>query len=342
MKIFQIVTLSELGGAQSVVVNLSNALSKEHEVIVIAGEGDGKMFDMLNPEITHFKINYLRKKISFINDICTIYFFFLLYKEYKPDIIHLHSSKAGILGRLVFPKKKTIYTVHGFDSIRLAYRKYLFIEKILQNNCRVIAAVSRYDVNNLKAEHINNNIKCVYNGYKQVSDKKIVFSVPQKYKKKILCIARISKPKRFETFLEIAKVLSEYAFIWIGNQEAVKNTPENVFCLGNIPNAGIYNQFTDLFILPSNYEGLPIVIIEAMSYGKPVVASDVGGISEIVVNDDNGYTVKNKTVFFVEKIKYILENENIYRKFSEGSLRRYNEMLTLEKMVQGYMEIYLS
>ncbi|MDR3321877.1 MAG: glycosyltransferase, partial [Synergistaceae bacterium] len=44
------------------------------------------------------------------------------YRKYKPDIIHLHSSKAGILGRIVFPKNKIIYTVHGFDSIRLAYR----------------------------------------------------------------------------------------------------------------------------------------------------------------------------------------------------------------------------
>ena len=62
MKIFQIVTLSELGGTQSVVINLSNALSLEHEVIVIAGEGDGKLFKMLDTGIKHLKINSLTKK----------------------------------------------------------------------------------------------------------------------------------------------------------------------------------------------------------------------------------------------------------------------------------------
>jgi glycosyltransferase involved in cell wall biosynthesis len=164
MKIFQIVTLSELGGAQSVVVKLSNALSKEHEVIVIAGEGDGKMFQLLNPNIRYIKLNSLKRKISPVNEIRTIYSFNQLYQKYKPDIIHLHSSKAGILGRLVFPKNKVIYTVHGFDSIRLEYRQYLPVERFLQNRCKAIVAVSHYDENNLRSEHINHNVKCVYNG----------------------------------------------------------------------------------------------------------------------------------------------------------------------------------
>ncbi|MDR2410987.1 MAG: glycosyltransferase [Bacteroidales bacterium] len=164
MKIFQIVTLSELGGAQSVVVNLSNALSKEHEVIVIAGEGDGKMFQMLNSGIKYFKLNSLKRKISPVNEIRTICSFYQLYLKYKPDIIHLHSSKAGILGRLVFPKNKVIYTVHGFDSIRLIYKKYLPIERFLQNRCKAIVAVSKYDEKNLKTEHINHNVRCIYNG----------------------------------------------------------------------------------------------------------------------------------------------------------------------------------
>ncbi len=186
MKIFQIVTLSELGGAQSVVVNLSNALSNVHEVIVIAGEGDGKMFDMLNSRVKYIKNNYLKKNISIINDICVLFSFLKLYNKYKPDIIHLHSSKAGILGRLIFPKKKTVYTVHGFDSIRLAYRKYLPIEKLLQNKCKAIVAVSRYDENNLKAEHITNNVKCVYNGCKKVSDTIEPIYIPQKFIKKVI------------------------------------------------------------------------------------------------------------------------------------------------------------
>jgi glycosyltransferase involved in cell wall biosynthesis len=160
------------------------------------------------------------------------------------------------------------------------------------------------------------------------------------YSKKILCIARISKQKRFDLFLDIAKLLPEYAFIWIGNQHKVKKMNPNVFCLGNIPCAGNYCTNADLFILPSNYEGLPITIIEALKAGKPVVASDVGGISEIVVNGENGFTVANEAQAFAEKIQYILENENVYKQFCEKSLEIYNEKLTVEKMVQGYLKIY--
>jgi glycosyltransferase involved in cell wall biosynthesis len=178
--------------------------------------------------------------------------------------------------------------------------------------------------------------------YNESLNKKIELTIPQKFIKKILCVARISKQKRFETFLEIANLLPDYAFIWIGNQETVTDTPENVFCLGNVPNARLYNQCVDLFILPTNYEGLPIVILEAMSFGKPVVASDVGGISEIVINDENGYVVENTAEAFVKKIKYILENEDIYRIFSENALCRFKKNLTVEKMVNGYMEIYQS
>ncbi|GHT87066.1 hypothetical protein FACS1894137_13610 [Spirochaetia bacterium] len=178
--------------------------------------------------------------------------------------------------------------------------------------------------------------------YNQISDKAEGLFIPQKYRKKVLCIARISKPKRFDIFIEVALILTEYAFIWIGNKDTVQNNQENIFCLGNIPNAGKYNQFADLFMLPSNYEGLPIVILEAMSFGKPIVASNVGGISEIVINDENGYTVENTAIAFAEKIKYILENEDIYTKFSENSLKRFNKDLTVEKMLQGYLEIYQS
>ena len=336
----QIITLSELGGAQSVVINLSNALSENNEVIVVAGEGDGKLWQLLDKRIKQIKVKSLKRAFLPLHDFFTLFAFIKLYIHHKPDIIQLHSSKAGLLGRLVFPKKKTIYTVHGFDSIRVAYRKYLFLEKLLKNRCNKIVAVSKYDEQNLIAEGINKQVCCVYNGIYKSKENNINLDIPPKYTKKVLCIARLSKPKRFDVFLKTALLLPEYAFIWIGNQEIVENLPENIFCLGNLPNAGAFNQQADLFILPSNYEGLPIVIIEAMSFGKPIVASNVGGIAEIVINNENGYTVENNPVIFAEKIKYILENSVIYTQFSENSQRKFHKHLTVEKMLNEYMHIY--
>ena len=342
MRILQIITRSDLGGAQSVVVNLANSLSADNEVIVAAGDGDGKMWQLLVPIVKKEYIPSLQRELSLVKEIQTIRVLMKLYQKYQPDIIHLHSSKVGILGRLAFPKSKIVYTVHGFDSIRIAYRKFLPLEKMLQRNCNTIVGVSEYDRINLLDEGITNNVETVYNGIERPSRlQENPFEKLHIFRKKILCVARLSPQKNVDIFLEIASMLPEYAFVWIGNQyEFCEPYSENVFFMGSLPNAGAYNEYADLFILPSNYEGLPMTIIEAMAFGKPVVASNVGGINEIVVDGENGYTVENKAGAFVEKISYILEQEEVYDKFSKAALERFWQDLTVEKMVDGYLKIY--
>lgn len=341
MRVLQVITMCELGGAQTVVANIANAICGNHNVVVASGEGDGKMWHMLDERVQRVHCKHLKRNISFFNELLTMYDFWKLYRKYKPDVIHLHSSKAGILGRLVFPSKKIIYTVHGFDTIRLANRRFLSLEKMMQRCCRSIVAVSEYDKHNLLAENINNNVSTVYNGTSLPAvSRDISFGIPSKYKKTVLCIARVSYPKNSDLFIDVAKLLPQYAFVWIGNKEPMYDTPENVFFLGNISNAAMYCSLADIFMLPSEYEGLPIVIIEAMSFGKPVVASNVGGISELVHNDVNGYTLKNDAAVFAEKIDYILENPQVYDKMSQSSKELYNEHFTVDKMVDGYMEKY--
>lgn len=342
MIILQIITRSDLGGAQSVVLNLANTLSVAHDVVVAVGDGDGKIWQMLSPNVKKEYIPSLQRELSPLKDFQTMKVFKALHKKYQPDIIHLHSSKVGILGRLAFPKNKIVYTVHGFDSIRIAYRKYLPLERILQKKCSSIIGVSEYDKRNLLSERITANVELVYNGIMApVKLKEDPFIHLNSFSKKILCIARLSPPKNIDVFLEIASMLPDYAFIWIGNQDEFSEYhPKNVFFMGSLSNAGAYNEYADLFILPSNYEGLPMTIIEAMAFGKPVVASKVGGISEIVVDDVNGFTVENSAEAFCEKICYILENKDVYARFSENALRNYQEKLTVDKMVDGYLRIY--
>lgn len=344
MKILQVITQSELGGAQTVVVQLSNELSKEHEVVLAAGQGDGKMWNMVCDQIIKEYCPHLQRSVSLKNDLLAAIELRRLYKKYKPDVIHLHSSKAGTLGRLVFPPRKTIYTVHGFDSVRLAFRKFLPIERCLQHFCKAVVGVSKYDEKNLLAEGIKNNVSTVYNGISvpncsQISD----IDVFNQDKKVVLAIARVFPPKKTDLFVDVARLLPQYNFVWIGNQREVTEfgeLPNNCYFLGNIPNAGAFCSKADLLMLPSNYEGLPMVILEAMSFGKPVVASDVGGISEIVINEVNGYTLANDAQLFAEKIQNIFEDSTLYFKFCQNSLDIFQKELTVEKMVQGYLDIY--
>ena len=341
MKILHIITKSELGGAQSVLTSIVNALCEEHEVTVIAGEGDGKMFNAIDDRVRKIYYPHLRRDISLYHDTKTLVAMWKFNRKLQPDIIHLHSSKAGLLGRLVFPRRKIVYTIHGFDSIRVAFRQFLPIERIMQRRCAAIVGVSQYDMNSLHSEGIFANTHLVYNGVDVPQQQpSATASFPTGYAKTVLCIARVAKPKRHDIFIECAKRLPQYAFVWIGNLDPVDNVPDNVFFLGNIPNAAAYCKQADLFVLPSNYEGLPIVILEAMCQGKAIVASKVGGISEMVIDNKNGFTVPNDSAIFAERIQYILGNDEVLQQFSDYSLQLYKNRFTNQKMVEGYLKIY--
>lgn len=341
MRILHVITRSDLGGAQTVVLTLANTMCTEHEVIV-AGGGNGSMWSLLDPRITQIHIPEIVREISPRKDIKAWFKLRKLYKQYQPDVIHLHSSKIGALGRLAFPKNRTVYSVHGFDSIRLAYRKFLLIEKLLKNRCKAIVLASDYDKRNMEAEGITKHLHIVYNGLKEPTiDPHLHLPQVTGYDKIVLCIARVSPQKRFASFVTIAQRLPQYAFVWIGaDADKHDETIPNLWILAGIPNADRYIQTADLFLLPSNYEGVPITIIDALSYGKPVISSDVGGISEIVHNNINGFTLPNDDDIFVEKISYILDNPEIATSFGEQSKQIYNQQLTIQAMVTGYTKIY--
>lgn len=346
MRIFQIVTVSEYGGAQSVVLNLSEALCQENEVFLLYG-GDGDAWKNLNSKIKKIKIDEHRKDLS-IKDLFLMLRLFYYRLKYNPDVIHLHSSKIGALGRLVFSKKKVVYTVHGFDSVRVAHRKFLFVEKLLKSRAAKIIGVSKYDVEGLKSEGITRNVELVYNGLRDSSqlnnlDPDLAITqklneIKQNYPKVIMCISRISKQKKFDLFLEIAKAMSHYAFVWIGNKQEMSNLPDNVYCLGETSLAQAYLKYANLFILPTNYEGLPVSILESLSYSVPVIASTVGGIPEIL-NGENGFCVSNDVESFVDKIEYSLSDDN-NKRMSVAARKSYEEKFTIDKMIAGYKTVF--
>lgn len=346
MRIFQVITVSEYGGAQTVVANLVKNLAPEHELFILYG-GNGEAWSKLEKNFTPLKLNDHRKEVS-LKDI-SLLFKLLYYRfKYNPDVIHLHSSKMGVLGRIAFSKKKVVYTVHGFDSIRTAFHKFLTIEKLLKNRAYRIIGVSKYDAVGMQEEGIYKNVEVIYNGapdhYAEQHERKDYITIEldeikQKYKKVIMCISRISKQKKFDLFLDIAKQMPQYAFVWIGNKETVPHLPDNVFCMGEVHSAFSYLSFADIFILPSNYEGLPMSILESLAFGIPVVASAVGGITEVLDNK-NGYAVNNDVPSFTEKIEAILTDENKQKAMSEYARQSYLANFTIGEMVDNYKSVF--
>ncbi len=165
----------------------------------------------------------------------------------------------GVLGRLVFPKKKIVYTVHGFDSVRKAFSRFLKIEKSLKNKAFCIVGVSQYDVNSLAEESITQNVVRVYNGISDAYKNQIELKnqiteslekIRRDYPKVVICISRISKQKKFDLFLDVARQLPQYAFVWIGNKQPIPDLPANAFCLARCTQLTIAcNMPTYLFYL---------------------------------------------------------------------------------------------
>lgn len=345
LKIFQIITVSEYGGAQSVVANIAQRLCEDHDIYIFYG-GNGEAWSHLDKRVNLISLGKARKQVSPKDLLWAIKL--LYYKmKYRPDIVHLHSSKMGALGRVLFNKFKVVYTVHGFDSIRKAFRKFLIIEKCLKNRASCIVGVSKYDVLCLNEEGIRNNTELVYNGI--IDHSKDSFSaskdilkqlenIKKEYPHIVMCISRISKQKKFDLFLDIARQKPKLAFVWIGNKEIIHDLPNNVYCMGESHSAHQFLKFADIFILPSNYEGLPISLLEALSYGVPVIASAVGGIPE-VLNGKNGYAVENKAEEFILRIDKILSAEN-YSELAQMARSSYLENFTIEKMINKYLSIF--
>lgn len=353
MKIFHVITLAAPGGAQSVVINLANkAVEDGHSVYVLAGE-KGEMWSILDSRVIQVKIASLQRAISTKKELDVLRQLRKYYKLYRPDVIQLNSSKIGVLGRIAFPKRKTIYTVHGFDSIRVAFRKFLPIEKALKNKCRFIASVSEYDTKNLKQEGIFENVVTIYNGIKDWPNSGLSFAVNNaaqnilnQLKQQdcfiVMSIARMASPKRFDLFCKVAQQFVEndkVKFIWIGNKEQPENLPENVLCLGELADAHQYLKYANLFTLLSNYEGLPMSIIEALAYNKPVIASNVGGISEIL-DGENGFALENNATIIMNKIEGFLTNRFDYSNFATNARQTFEKRFTVEKMYDGYLALY--
>lgn len=339
MKILSIVTRTDAGGAQRVAALLANELVKRgHDVTLVAGCGDGTIWKWLDKAVKRRVCPSLLRQISPYNDIKALFELKKIYRDIHPDVIHLHSSKVGILGRLAFPKSKTVFTVHGFDRVGLG-RKIL--ECFMQYRCSAVVGVCENDKKKLVSAGVKRNVSYVFNGIERPFDiLPEMWKLPEKYKKIILCVARLEPQKNHKLYFKIAELLKDYAFVWIGNTKSVKDNPENVFFLGTLPSASLYCQLCDIFCLPSNYEGLPMTIIEAMSYGKPIVSSDVGGVSEIVRQNVNGYTLDNDPNIFAEKIRYILENKEVYDSMCMNSKAIFENELTVDCMTDAYLKIY--
>ena len=277
------------------------------------------------------------------------------------DLIHAHGKGAGLIARLstIFLKRKIIYTFHGIHLkchnliSRIIYIVYEFIMGRLDSH-KVFVSKSEKDYAKFSKIYIGSNNSVISNGVeikeiknypiKREKNKNNIFS-----NLSIITVCRFVDQKNIKEFIQIAEKLKEYNFILIGNGPRwhdIKNyitckSLKNIYLMGTQKNVFTFLRKSDIYLSTSLYEGLPISIIEAMSIGLPIIASDVIGNCDAVIHGKSGYLYKLGEVdMAVNYLKKLLNSSELRMKLGKNSHNIQRTIFSLEKMINQYVDLY--
>lgn len=336
------------GGVFSFLSNLTNELDKE-EYIVIYGtnrENTPKNFkDLFNKNVKFIEWKTAQREMNPLQDIKALCELFTILKKIDNiDIIHLHSSKAGFLGRIVSfllgKSKKTIYTTHAISFLRLDVspkKRKIFIamEKFASFFGGKIIACSQSEKEAIEEQGIK-NVTFINNGIKPLQIKK---KINTSDRITIISVGRLSIQKNPKLFNDIALEFVDnpnIQFIWCGDGELKSElTSPNIKCTGWIERKKleIYLANADIYLSTSLWEGLPLSVLEAMSIGLPLLLSNCVGNRDLVKN--NGFVYKNK-----KEIVNILKNRTDDICNNNSSKKIFDSMYTLSLMSIKYEFLY--
>ena len=360
MKIVQIITrMDDVGGAQVHVRDIVGGLKESgHDIYIITGEKRNVHTSIEQNDITLIYCKHLIRNLNIISDIKAVLKIRKLVKEISPDIIATHSSKAGIIGRIAGYTLRipTIFTAHGWsytEGVSAKKRRiYILIEKLIGQFSDGVIAVSEYD-KQLALKHKvlpERKLETIHNG---VHDIGIIKQVKDPDKQlNMIMVARFAPPKQQ---LQLLKVLNQMQHIqwnisFAGEGPALQEAKDyvksvglekRVSFLGNREDVTDLLHKSDLFVLISDWEGLPLSVLEAMRCGLPIIASDVGGVKEAVIHSENGYLIpKSDGDELLKKLTHLLMDQSLCFDMGKKSRQLYEKKFTYVKMYSETFNYY--
>lgn len=274
-----------------------------------------------------------------------------MYEQIKPDIVHLHSSAAGFVGRWALPckKVKVFYTPHGFSFKEkgiLGLKGFLYktIEQISALRPAKIVACGKSEYSD--SLKITSNCTYVNNGIDTDFLKTFVSptDIVNKQHIRICTVGRILYPKEPAFFNKIALLLPSIQFVWIGDGDLRSQlTAPNIKITGwcSREEAMKELQQSDIFILTSRHEGLPLALLEALYLQKFSLVTNVVGNKDVIRHGYNGMLCDSPEDF-AQTIQSSLKGEIDIAKIVRTAAGDIMENYSLDKMFQGYARIYQS
>lgn len=356
MKILYLITRAERGGAQVHLLDLIRGFRNRCEIEVAAGE-DGFVLDKARQfgAVCHV-VPGLVQPFHAINDIRALREVIALLRKRRPDVVHAHTSKAGIIGRLGawvcgIP---SVFTAHAWCFAEGTSWKW----KVFGVPFEWLASLSGGPIINVSDANRRlalqyriasaQRLVTIHNG---VPDGEQNYQIARPEPPAIIMVARFAPPKRQIELLETCariKVPFRLQFAGAGPDEReVRRRAEQlgmsqrVEFLGDCSDVPARLREASIFALATNWEGFPISVLEAMRAALPIVASNVGGVQEAVVDGENGFLAdRGDWMSFQGYLEKLLTDENLRERMACKSRRRFEERFTDDQMLRKTFNLY--
>jgi len=362
IKILQFLSTSLIGGTEKMVLSLIKGINKEiFDVDVCILSSKGEMGDMFEKAANVHYLNY--EKLGIFKTLSSL---FWLLKRNRYDIIHIYGLRANIIGRIVGKIAGCKNIVSGLRSKSLGEKEgkiRVFIEMLIDK--LTLPFIKLYISNTqaavsflIKNGYPPSKFRVVHNGIEPNSldltpDKELqgrFKDVPI-----LICVSNFRPLKGHRLLIEGLRIVKNHNFkfklLLLGDgklrDELVNLTSrlglvDDIIFLGKKSSIGPYLSLADIFILPSIIEGMPVSIMEAYLARLPVIAFNVGGISELVLDKETGILVPPQDIEGLARaIEELLEDPEKRKRMGGAGYKRIKNEFSLEKMVRGIEDIYL-
>lgn len=340
------------GGVFTYIVDLVNELIGIYDMYIayaVRKQTPDNYRDYFDKRIHLIEVKNFVRSINPAKEIKAFFEIRKIAKQVNPDIIHLHSSKAGALGRWAFNGKKIplFYTPHGYSFLMqnhsvMKRKVYRALEMVCgKRNCMTISCSEGEHQESLK---LTRNAVYVNNGINVNELQGLIDSVApsEQHTFTVFTLGRICYQKNPTLFNKIAEAMPDVKFLWIGDGELRDElTAPNIEITGwsSREDALKYSLQGDVFLLTSLWEGLAISLLEAMYMKKQCVVSNVLGNRDVIHNRKNGF-VCDDINDFIKAIRAV-QNENLSELIKEAYrdiLTKYNTSI----MAEEYSKLYMS
>lgn len=334
------------GGIFTYIVDLANELAKIYDIYIayaVRPQTPVNYRDYFDKRIRLVEIKNFTRSINPVKDLKAFLEVKALAKKITPFVIHLHSSKAGVIGRLAFSGKKAplFYTPHGYSFLMENYKPskralfYAIEAAMAKRNCTTISCSFGEHQETLK---LTKKAKYVNNGINTLELDRMLQKVKTvDHPFTVFTLGRICYQKNPTLFNKIAEAMPETRFLWIGDGELANELKSpNIEITGWVDRekALVLSMNADVFLLTSLWEGLPISLLESMYMKKLCVVNDVIGNHDVIHNRENGFVCKTVEDFM--KAIRTCERDDLIAKAYTDIMTTYNTKVMGEK----YVEIY--